>query len=421
MNVDYFDEVCIREKPFDATATEELVRRCAEAGVNTIFWRATGLGVSGYPSRLLQDPATLHDADMSSFLARIGGEDQQNSDTKNEESFALETKKRSSLIAWGERIAASLKLFDPIATARDACRRHGLQFFIWHDPFDEQLNRQIATYPKWRVLGRDGTTTFPGLRSYAIEAAVQDQLAVVDELLAYQPDGLYFSTSCHNRHLHFPEPDDFFGFEEPVVTACRQEMGVDIRTEPFDEQTWHEVKGSFITDFFRRVKKLAAPHGVQLALGTQLGSHTIWTAPVFSTHVPYRFATQWKTWIDEGLADILVLGDYEWPWDNVPIWEAKKMSWPAGVYAADVEWRPYAEYSAGRTQLLWFSSWLSAYAAKHQGASTDSLAGAMEMRASTLRATGADGICLHEAMTFELEADGFATIGAMRETMDKDL
>jgi hypothetical protein len=413
MNVDYFDEVCIREQLFNDAAIEELVERCATAGVDTLFWRATGLGVAGYPSRLLQDSATLGSADMSSFLARVDGEESR-SDGKT---FALETRKRHALIDWGKRLTTSLQTCDPLTVARDACRRHGLRFFIWHDPFDEQLNRQIAAHPEWRVLGRDGTTTFPGLRSYAIEAAVQDQLAVVQELLAYRPDGLYFSTSCHNRHLDFPEADDFFGFEAPVKAAC-QAQGVDLDAKEFDATIWHEVKGGFVTDFFRRVQQLAAPQGAQLALGTQLGAQTIFTSPVFSTHVPYRFATQWKTWIDEGLADILVLGDYEWPWDNVPIWEAKRMSWPEGVYAADAEWRPYVEYSGGRAQLYWFSSWLSAYAAKHQGASADSLAGAMEMRAQTLNANGADGICLHEAMTFEQESDGFETINKMRCDFD---
>jgi hypothetical protein len=155
-------------------------------------------------------------------------------------------------------------------------------------------------------------------------------------------------------------------------------------------------------------------------IGTQLGQHAILTSPVFSTRIPYRFATQWRTWIDEGIADALVLGDYEWPWDRVPIWEAKQMDWPARTYAADHEWRAYVQYSNGRAELYWFSSWLSAYAARHEGASSDSLAGAMKMRADTVMATPVDGICLHEAMTFENEPDGFATIAAMHRQFTQE-
>lgn len=411
MNVDYFDEVCIREKPLDSRDVDVLIYRCAKSGVDTIFWRAIGLGVAGYPSHLLQSPGALADSDMSSFLPRVQTE--QNDSEGNSENFVLRTQKRDSLIAWGERIDRSLQRMDPIAAARDACRKHGMAFYIWHDFLDEQLNRALAEHPQWRVLGRDEITTFPGLRSYAIEEAITDQLRVIEELLQYSPDGLYLCTSCHNRHLRFPEPEDFFGFEEPVVTACQQK-GIDIRNDAFDQERWHEVKGDFITDFFRRVKQLVHPLGVKLAIGTQLGTHTILTSPVFSTHIPYRFATQWKNWVDEEIADILILGDYEWPWDNVPIWQAKYMHWPNGVYAADEEWKPYADYIGNRAQLYWFSSWLFAYAAHHEGVSANSLQEAMRMRAKTITQTPVDGICLHEAMTFEQEQDGFESVAEMR-------
>ncbi len=429
MNVDYFDEVCIRKEPFGPKDVEELVKRCAESGVDALYWRAIGLGVAGYPSKLLQPPDTLSQADMSAFLPRMAADQRDSAPapsqtTKPGEHFVLDVTKaggyRRSIGGWGKRMAACLDLMDPIAEARDACRRHGLQFYIWHDFLDERHNLSLARHPEWCVTGRDGATAFPGVRSYAVEEAVVDQLGVIKELLAYKPDGLYLCTSCHNRHLNFPEPEDFFGFEAPVVEACRQAMKVDIRTQPFDAQAWHDVKGGFVTAFFKRVKDLCRPAGAKLAIGTQLGKNTILTAPVFSTHVPYRFATQWKRWVDEGIADTLILGDYEWPWDNVPIWEAKKMSWPKGTYAADHEWPVYADHVGGRAQLLWFSSWLSAYAAKHAGASSDSLSGALTMRARTLLASKVDGICLHEAMTFEQEADGFETIAAMRRQLDQE-
>ncbi len=419
MNVDYFDEVCIHnDKPYGPDQVETLVKRCAESGVDTIYWRAIGLGMAGYPSRHLLRPQDLGASDMSVMMPRMSDKDRDPDGFKPGGNFVLDVSSaggyRKGIGGWGNRMAESLALMDPLVASRDACRRHGVRWFIWHDFLDERHNLSLAKHPEWLVTGKDGTTRFPGLRSYANPDAVADQLRVIDELLAYQPDGLYFATSCHNRHLSFPEPADFFGFEDPVVEACREKLGVDIRTEPFDAEAWHDIKGGFVTDFFRQVKRRAAAAEAQVAIGTQLGPQTILTAPVFSTHVPYRFATQWKTWIDEGIADILVLGDYEWPWDNVPIWEAKTMSWPAGTYAADHEGKQYADYAQGRAKLHWFSSWLSAYVAKHQGASSDSLEGAMNMRTKTVLATGADGICLHEAMTFEKPTDGFDTIVEMR-------
>jgi hypothetical protein len=67
--------------------------------------------------------------------------------------------------------------------------------------------------------------------------------------------------------------------------------------------------------------------------------------------------------------------------------------------------------------LLFFSSWLSAYAQHHQGASAGTLDEAMRMRARTILETGADGICLHEAHTFEYY-HAFDTVRDMRRTLD---
>jgi len=154
-----------------------------------------------------------------------------------------------------------------------------------------------------------------------------------------------------------------------------------------------------------------------LAVGTQFGPYTELTSPVFSTSVKYRFETQWKRWVDEGIADALILGDYEWTWDRVPPWEAKGIHPPAGRQVSDVLAPEYVAYVAGRAKLLFFSSWLSAYAQHHQGASAGNLEDAMRMRARTVLETGADGICLHEAHTFEYYK-GFDTVSEMRHTFD---
>jgi len=138
---------------------------------------------------------------------------------------------------WGGRLTATLARMDPIATARDACRRHGILFYIWLDPIDKRRNRFLIEHSEFLVVGRDGKTLWPGLRSYANEKAVNNQLMVVDELVAYQPDGLYLSTSCHTRHLKFPEPDDFFGFESPVAEAYRWETGRDLFDKDFGNRS----------------------------------------------------------------------------------------------------------------------------------------------------------------------------------------
>ncbi len=402
MNVDYFDELSLHAEPMGPPEVETLVRQCADTGVNTIFWRAHGLGTAGYPSRLIASEEWTHQAEYPLVDAR----------RKTPRPAASAKKKPRE-----GKLTRSLQRMDPIATARDACRRHGLRFFIWLDIQDEHHNRFLSEHPHCLVLGRDGKTVWPGLRSYANPEAVANQLAVVDELAAYRPDGMYLSLSCHSRHLKFPEPADFFGFEPGVADAYQRRTGKPLDPDNMDIEAWHQAKGDGYTEFFRQVKQRLSAIGAELAIGTQFGPQTQLTTPFFSTHVPYRFATQWRRWMDEQIADILILGDYEWTWDRVPPWQAKSIDPPAGKQVADILTGDYVKYAAGRVKCLLFSSWLSAYAQGHEGASAATLAEAMAMRAETILATGADGICLHEAHTFEAY-NGFDTITAMRRRLD---
>ena len=411
MNVDYFDELSLHEGGMGPEHVEALARECAERGVDVVNWRAVGLGIAGYPSRLL-----------SSDGWEIPGQE------KESERFPVlddepPEKRKARLVRrklhWGDRLAQSLQKMDPIATARDACRRHGLAFFIWMDPIDEMFNIALLQHPEWLVLGRDGKTPWPGLRSYGHEAARANALEMVDELLAYRPDGIYMSMSCHTRHWKVlaEQPDDFFGFEPSVRESYRKRTGRDMDAAPFDEEAWHQAKGDGFTGYFREVKRRLKSVGVKLALGTQFGPHMFFTCPSFSKNVPYRYAVQWKQWVDEGIADVLVLGDYEWTWDFHPICEAKGFPIEKGRYAADLYTRGYVDYAAGRADCWLFSSWLEAYAKKHQGASSDSISGALRMRSATIREQGADGICLHEAHTFE-HYDAFDTVVEMRKLLD---
>ena len=86
---------------------------------------------------------------------------------------------------------------------------------------------------------------------------------------------------------------------------------------------------------------------------------------------------------------------------------------PVDVFAPE-----YVDYAKGRVELLFFSSWLSAYAQHHKGASAADLPGAMKLRTDTVLKSGADGMLLHEAHTFEYYK-GFGTIREMRRRFDR--
>ena len=411
MNVDFFDELALHwDRGFmDAGDVEELVATCAGNGIDSMFWRANGLGTAGYPSKIVGSAEWARTADFSLSVARMS--------KKEQEAYAAS---KGEGEPWQGRLTATLERMDPIAEARDACRRHGIDFFIWLDIIDERRGKFLNEHPECLVLGRDGKTVWPGLRDYANDAAVANELAVVEELLAYKPDGLYLSTSCHTRHLNFPEPEDFFGFGPETVAAYKRATGRGVEEGEFDAVKWHSIKGDFFTEFLRNVKARAKAVDAKVAVGTQFGPYTNLTSPYFDGDVKFRFETQWKRWIDEEIADALILGDYEWPWDGVPTWQPKGYMAPKGKQIADVLAGEYVAYSRGRADLYFFSSWLSAYAQHHNGASAADLDGAMRMRALTILDTAVDGICLHEAHTFEYYK-GFDTIAEMRKTLDSGI
>ena len=410
MNVDFFDELALHvpQGYMSAADVEELVAECKRTGIDTMYWRALGLGTAGYPSKLAGSAEWLAQADLSLSMARR---------SKEEQKAYAERKRKGEIGHRDSLLVRTLEKMDPIATARDACRRHGIEFYIWFDIIDEGSNKFLIEHPEYLVVGRDGKTVWPGLRNYANRAAVNNQLKVADELLAYKPDGLYLSMSCHTRHLNFPEPDDFFGYNAEIDAAYKRATGRSLKTGKLDEAKWHSIKGDFFTEFLRKVKQRASAVNAKIAIGTQFGPTTNLTSPYFDGGVKFRFETQWKRWIDEGIADALILGDYEWPWDRVPTWKPKGYMPPEGKQIADVLAGEYVAYSRGRAELLFFSSWLSAYAEGHQGASASNLRDAMRMRAKTVLNTDVDGICLHEAHTFE-HFKGFKTVAEMRRMFD---
>ena len=368
MTVDFFDEISLHGDAMRPNDVRVLVSKCKSAGVDGILWRTAGLGVAGYPSKRLSNLEWLHSADRSVLFERAEGS-----------------------IPQGERynpdtpLAKTLGIMDPVAEAVAACNDMGLDIYLWVDVFDEQNGRFLIEHPDCQIMSSAGKY-WPGVRDYSNHVAVEAKIDDIRELLAYSPNGLYLSTSCHSRHLPFPEADYDFG----VLPA------------------------DTYTGFLRRLGEVAC--GIKIMVGTPFGATMDFCAPYMSDHVKYQVEIDWRRWIDENLADTLVLGDYEWTWDGVANWHAKGLdmvSCVPGHEPADIFGPEYATYSKGRVNLVFFSSWLSAYAQHHHGASSRNLVDAMRLRAETVERTGIDGLLLHEAHTFEYY-DAFNLVGELR-------
>ena len=102
----------------------------------------------------------------------------------------------------------------------------------------------------------------------------------------YRCDGVYISTRGHRI---VPEHSDDYGFNPPVAEAFKERYGVDILTQNFDLEAWRRLRGEFITEYLRDVRKLCDERGLTFGIGVPPGDH-------FGPPIGNIFL-DWRTWV----------------------------------------------------------------------------------------------------------------------------
>lgn len=401
MNIDFDDDVLRREHPVSRQDVRLMLERSKAMGCAGVIWRCTTLGRADYRSRIMDradKPFDVADHDAQ----KAGGK---------WEAFLSDARRKLGLPTFREareryveKSKAILADYDPPALVREITRELGMELGLWLDTFDEYAPgmgcRFLRENPHCQWVSRDGREHFEGLRGYWYPEAAENMLAIVHELAAYGPDYLYFSTSCHSRHKERGDQEDFYGFDDLVVARYRERHGIDIRTEDFDVFEWHRIKGAFFTDFVRKAAEQLHGSGVKLMLPAPIGDYKIWDKPLWSHRAPAAMHMDWRTWVDEGLADALIVGEYQ------PMWGARQVEyWPViaertGLDRADVEGsaaRQFHGYAQSRCQLLYFSSWIHGGA---QRTREDLEAAILRIQEGASRAP-LDGVVWHEFASFE--------------------
>lgn len=396
VDIDVNDEVFCRDHPMTIGDVEELVERLWREGVRTIIVRCGCLGLLpyhtdlGYPMSFDEDharqrPIPVVIDDMDSYVRERA--------------------------AARDRYAAVLREYNPPEVFVRKAHELGMKAVLWIDIFDDGFpgyrSKFLDENPHCQWVGRDGETFFEGLMDYSWPEARAFRVAQARELLDLGADGIHCSMSSHGRHFPNTHEDDFHGFSDPIVEAYRSEHGIDIRTaEQFDEAAWHDLKGDAMVQLYSELAQVCHERDKELWIGLQLGRYTQFAVdPHFSTHVVARYTNHWKRIVDEGLADVFILGDYELATDiNGDYWTAKPdilrqpgedlFAWAARHY------RPYCE---GKTRLYLFGEWLRADPA--------TLAEQIDFWIDTVPKHGFDGIDMHEAWAFEAEAENMAMLG----------
>lgn len=375
VTVDFFDEMGFRDYSPAMTSDHirKLVKRHKEAGVDGLLWRVASLGLAGYPSERLTQISEITTIDRSEAVRR---EDCSGGSMPASTWMIPDRDKRYR--PYYETFKATMAAMDPFAEARRICKEEGVKLYFWVDLFDEMFGKFLVAHPECLVRTKEGAR-YPGVRDYANETAVREKLEEIAELYKYKPDGLYLSTSCHSRHLKFDEPDGAFG----------------------------TLPGPVFTAFLVRLRKECAPRGVKLMIGLPLGGSFNFCSPYRSANAKYRIELEWKRWIDEGIADSLVFGDYERLWDRPDEWRAKAVPPPGKVAPIDFYAPEYVASVKGRVKLYLFSGWLTA---KNMFEKTDRCA-------ADANKYGFDGLFLHESATIETVKGAFDGLRKAHDAM----
>ena len=114
-------------------------------------------------------------------------------------------------------------------------------------------------------------------------------------------DGVDIRLTHHNQLLDTP----CYSFARPIVEAYKARHGVNILTESFSWAELRKIRGEFWTEFLRQAKALVASRGKRLSLHFEPGMEQAVTVRGEETCLGWQW--DWKTWIEEGIADEIVL------------------------------------------------------------------------------------------------------------------
>ncbi len=255
-----------------------ILRRLADAGFYRVFWRTSGSGQASYPSKVTTPISSWAPYDLKKYpehfrsLVSVG----------KKPWFGFSTESGG----WGYgtdpqlgRQAIDFSSFDSVAIAGDMSRKLGMEFWLWHEHAEDhgaigQIGRMGLQHPEWFTLNRDHQASHCRF-SMAIPLAMDYRLAWVQELMAYQPDGIYFDFAKSMESSrgvgctpHYDRKGVWYcSYDKPAVEAFRERTGRDAFGIPNDDDEWVRFRAGYMTTFMRRVREMQRGSYPRIKLG----------------------------------------------------------------------------------------------------------------------------------------------------------
>ncbi|AIE86624.1 PBS lyase HEAT domain protein repeat-containing protein [Fimbriimonas ginsengisoli Gsoil 348] len=213
-------------------------------------------------------------------------------------------------------------LYDTVGVNRIAVQeahRRGVQLYMMASLFDFGASPEaeywdtlpygvedatLASHPEWKPIDRFGERRQPGPYELSIPAARAYLVKrFTDQAVNGGYDGLFFYTYMENYATRFP---DEFGYSDEAVAEFKQRYGVDPRKETFDVQKWRDLKGEYVSQFFRELSKAFHAKGKKLTVALSAANPNLpqeW--PLSGGRVAVGATMDWQRWLQEGSIDEL--------------------------------------------------------------------------------------------------------------------
>jgi uncharacterized lipoprotein YddW (UPF0748 family) len=333
----------------------QILDRAKECGWTRVYWRCFDSGKSMYASKLLEP---------------FDAGEPVNYWTDHGWTHLTDKMKQYD---YGE--------FDTFAEAVSYGHKIGLEVHAWLTINEDDhgygwRSRFAREHPEFVWVTRDGRR-YHSQMSYAFPQVRAYKLALVKEILAYKPDGIFFDwiRTGDVRDNPQTDPDGIanYGYEVPNIERFRTRYGVDPHDVPNNDERWIAVRAEPQTEFMRAahaVIKQADPKMV-ISVMTQ---HP-WGYRGAPTDTPYAgslpgLLVDIKTWAREGLIDEATVAGYyreggtpekayrylqEETEGRIPLWLYSWLSNSPDQFRADVA---LAERLGAVELLLWESNYI---------------------------------------------------------------
>lgn len=285
-------------KPAPAWGPEgvrQILDRCKQCGWKRVYWRCFDGGRALYCSRLMQ-PAH--------------GYDEDNYHRDRDSKWVLE---KLAPYDWGS--------FDAFAEAISHGHKIGLEVHAWLSINEDDhawglTSRFTRENPDSRWVRRDGKP-FRSQQSFAFEKVRTYKLALVKEILAYKPDGIFFDWIRTGDIRDNPHTDaagiTIYGYERPNVEAFRAKYGVDPTSVPNADERWVRVRAEPQTVFMREAHGLIKKTSPGMPITAMV--HNPWGYRGRPDDTPYKdnlrgLLLDTRTWANERLIDGIVAAGY---------------------------------------------------------------------------------------------------------------